>query len=184
MRFSNVNNSKKLSNALNNVWFGHLRVWAREARFDRFAENDKKPLVVSKTVKRRVEGRLEEKEVSWVNGEGEKRARKGEGVKAVVGRGRSGEGEKSVRVGQVVVSVKGVGGNLKEHRKEKEKEVVSSPVLTKVKDWRPMEGKKKEDVIYLDVDEEGRTTRVTKEEMDQPVNTNPIQLIGIGHGPA
>ena len=104
-----------------------------------------------------------------VTGEGEKRVRKEEGVEAVVGRGRSGEGEKSVRIGQVAVSVTGVGGILKEHRKEKEKEVVSSPVLTKVKDWRPRERKKEEDVIYLDVDEEGRTTRVTKEEMDQQV---------------
>jgi hypothetical protein len=49
--FSNVKNSEKLLNALNNVWFGILRVWAWEARFDRFAENDKKPFVVSKTVR-------------------------------------------------------------------------------------------------------------------------------------
>jgi len=48
VRFSHVKNADKLSKALNNVLFGHIRVWAREARFDRFADNDKKPLVVSK----------------------------------------------------------------------------------------------------------------------------------------
>ena len=30
----------KLAQALNNVWVGDCRVWAREARFDRFAHND------------------------------------------------------------------------------------------------------------------------------------------------
>ena len=39
-----------------NVWFGHLRVWAREAKFDRLAANDKKPLIVSKSGHRKVEG--------------------------------------------------------------------------------------------------------------------------------
>jgi len=48
VRFSNVKNVDKLSQALNNVWFGHLRVWACEARFDRFTQNNKKPLVISR----------------------------------------------------------------------------------------------------------------------------------------
>jgi len=48
VRFSNVKNPDKLSLALNNVWFGHLRVWVREAKYDRFAANDNKPLLVSK----------------------------------------------------------------------------------------------------------------------------------------
>jgi len=52
VRFSNVKNADKLSQALNNVWFGHMQVWAKEARFDRFAVNDKKSLVVSKNVRR------------------------------------------------------------------------------------------------------------------------------------
>jgi len=56
VRFSNVRNSDKLSIALNNVWFGHLRVWAREAKFDRFATNDKKPPIVSKRIHGKVEG--------------------------------------------------------------------------------------------------------------------------------
>jgi hypothetical protein len=99
VRFSNVKNSDKLSNALNNVWFGHLRVWAREARFDRFAVNDKKPLVMSKHVRSKVEGVVEEKEVVRANGEGEKSVRMGEEVVAVVGKGRSGEGEKKCESG-------------------------------------------------------------------------------------
>lgn len=37
LRFLNVRNRDKLSNALNNVWIGHSRIWARGARFDRFA---------------------------------------------------------------------------------------------------------------------------------------------------
>lgn len=32
---------EKLAHALNNVWIGDFRIWAREARFDRFAEHDK-----------------------------------------------------------------------------------------------------------------------------------------------
>ena len=37
LRFMNVRNKDKLALALNNVWIGHCRIWAREARFDRFA---------------------------------------------------------------------------------------------------------------------------------------------------
>jgi len=37
VRFSNVKNREKLSHALNNVWFRHLKVWVCGARFDRFA---------------------------------------------------------------------------------------------------------------------------------------------------
>ena len=48
-RFSNVKNIEKLSQALNNIWYGHLRVCAREARFDRFALNDEKPVVVTRS---------------------------------------------------------------------------------------------------------------------------------------
>lgn len=40
VRFVNVKNKHKLARALNNVWFNHCCVWAREARFDRFAHND------------------------------------------------------------------------------------------------------------------------------------------------
>jgi len=40
VRFMNVRNKDKLTQALNNVWIGDFRVWAREARFDRFAQYD------------------------------------------------------------------------------------------------------------------------------------------------
>lgn len=40
VRFVNVKNKIKFSQTLNNVWFGDCRVWAHEARFDRFAHND------------------------------------------------------------------------------------------------------------------------------------------------
>lgn len=51
VRFENVRNIEKLASALNNVWIGDHRVWAREARFDRFAQFD----VLNKNVVR--EGR-------------------------------------------------------------------------------------------------------------------------------
>jgi len=40
VRFVNVKNKSKLLQALNNVWMGDCRVFAKEARFDRFAHND------------------------------------------------------------------------------------------------------------------------------------------------
>ena len=40
VRFVNVKNKIKLLQALNSVWVGKCRVWAKEARFDRFAHND------------------------------------------------------------------------------------------------------------------------------------------------
>jgi len=41
LRFVNVRNKDKLALALNNVWIGQCRIWAREARFDRFASDSK-----------------------------------------------------------------------------------------------------------------------------------------------
>ena len=40
VRFVNVKNKRKLLQALNNVWMGECCVFAKEARFDRFAHND------------------------------------------------------------------------------------------------------------------------------------------------
>jgi len=45
VRFVNVKNIEKLSQTLNNVWIGQCLIWAREARFDRFAQNDDEPRV-------------------------------------------------------------------------------------------------------------------------------------------
>lgn len=39
-RFVNVKNNIKLLQTLNSVWVGECRVWAKEARFDRFEHND------------------------------------------------------------------------------------------------------------------------------------------------
>lgn len=39
-RFFNVKNNIKLLQTLNSVWVGECRVWAKEARFDRFEHND------------------------------------------------------------------------------------------------------------------------------------------------
>jgi len=54
VRFVNVKNIDKLSQALNNVWIGQCHVWAREERFDRFAQYDVEPRV-SKTGLRKEE---------------------------------------------------------------------------------------------------------------------------------
>jgi len=70
VRFSNVKNIEKLSHALSNVWFGHLRVWAREACFDRFAHNDSKPFVVKRDKRHLEEGHIK-KGRKEVGGEGE-----------------------------------------------------------------------------------------------------------------
>jgi len=40
VRYVNVKNKFKLSQALNNVWIGEHKVWAREARYDRFERFD------------------------------------------------------------------------------------------------------------------------------------------------
>jgi len=150
VRFSHVRNSDKLSQALNNIWFGHLRIWAREARFDRFAANDNKPLVVSKSSKGKVEGVGRKKEVVTVTGEGGEFVRKGEGLKTQ-GKGRRGEGEKSVSVGEIEVQVRDERGGRKEERLLGK--VVLSPVL------QPAEGRRKEErgqkVVVYNIDEEG-----------------------------
>jgi len=163
VRFSHVKNANKLSKALNNAWFGHFRVWDREARFDRFANNGKKPLVVSKSSRHKEEVSVKEKEVGRALGEREKNVRMGEGVEPIVGNGRSGEGEKNVRVGRVDVKVNGVVRNTKGRRREME--MGDSPVLKLSEEWRLKE-RKKVDTIFLNVDDEGRTHRVTEDEMD------------------
>jgi hypothetical protein len=45
VRYVNVKNKEKLAQALNNVWIDNNCVWAREAKFDRFAHNDIAPRV-------------------------------------------------------------------------------------------------------------------------------------------
>jgi hypothetical protein len=59
MRFLNVKTSDKLSQALNNVWIGQFRIWAREARIDRFAQFDSKPHVPVVHDRRQEDGRKE-----------------------------------------------------------------------------------------------------------------------------
>jgi hypothetical protein len=97
VRFVNVKNKIKLSQALNNVWFGDCRVWAREARFDRFAQND------SAIVALTVVGRNKEVVVRPVV------TRYGKGIKNVrlrpKGEERRFEGDNMLRIGKVEVSV-------------------------------------------------------------------------------
>ena len=166
VRFSNVKNSSKLSHALNNVWFGHLRVWAREAKFDRFAANDKKPLTVSKPVKSKTEGVGGKKELERVRDEGENMARLGEGDEDS-GRGRRGEGEKMLRFRQVEVRV----------NDEKQTEGGHSPVL-KGRGGSP-KVLLREKVVVLDIDEDGKFHRSVEEEDvgDQPAILHSSQPV-------
>lgn len=76
VRFSNVKNVEKLSHTLNNVWFGHLRVWAREAIFDRFASNDDKLVVVTRNGSHLVKEVRELKTVMRQQGEEENNVRR------------------------------------------------------------------------------------------------------------
>lgn len=76
VRFSNVKNVEKLSHKLNNVWFGHLRVWAREAIFDRFASNDDKLVVVTRNGSHLVKEVRELKTVMRQQGEEENNVRR------------------------------------------------------------------------------------------------------------
>jgi len=87
---------------LNSVCIDQNRVWAREARFDRFAHNDvsvqpsfisvkESEVKVRQVVRKRGEG---VKKVSWGNVES----------------GENGEGDKTVTIGRVEVPVGGVGG--------------------------------------------------------------------------
>jgi hypothetical protein len=69
LRFLNVRNRDKLSIALNNIWICQCRIWAREARFDRFASDSTKVNGVWK--KKEEEGRV----VVRVRGEGVKNIR-------------------------------------------------------------------------------------------------------------
>jgi hypothetical protein len=177
VRFSNVKNSDKLSLALNNVWFGHLRVWAREAKFDRFAANNRKPLVVSKSATVTVAGDGRKKEVVRLGGVG---SREGEGAstKEV---GRRGEGEKSVRVGNVEVLVVGEGGERKAQRVWEER--VQSPEL-QLGVGRPKVIKRQQ-VVVLDVDDGGKVSRSTGLEKDcnQPeTNAHTSQGLSLVRG--
>jgi hypothetical protein len=161
VRFSNVKNSDKLSLALNNVWFGHLRVWAREAKFDRFATNDKKSPVVSKSARVTVAGGGRKEEGVRLGGEEEEIVRSGEGA-STKEMGRRGEGEKSVRVGKVEVLVNGEGGERKVQRAWEEK--MQSPVL-QLGDGRP-KVIKRQHVVVLDVDGGGKVSRSMELEED------------------
>jgi len=173
VRFSNVKNASKLSNTLNNVWFGYLRVWAREARFDRFAVNDNKPLTVSKNVKRKNDGEGGKKEVERVKGEGEKIVRKGEGEEKMGG-GRRGEGEKMLRIGQVEVKVS------EEDEVRKKGVHVLSPVL-KGRKGRP-KVTPREKVVVLNIDEDGLVSRSVEKEREGDKPAPRVQLVQVGEG--
>jgi len=70
IRFANVKNKEKLSKELNNVWIYKDRVWAREARFDRFAHNDVSIVPSTVTVRK---PKVLEVPVGNIRGEGVKK---------------------------------------------------------------------------------------------------------------
>jgi hypothetical protein len=110
VRYVNVRNKEKLAQALNNIWMGQCRIWAREARFDRFAHNDLEVRVSNEVARKEVVVR-------------QPMVRSGvEGVKHVSGGdqklGEKGEGDKKVTIGSVEVSMVGKGGKKKVRREE------------------------------------------------------------------
>jgi len=110
VRYVNVRNKEKLAKALNNIWMGQCHIWAREARFDRFAHNHLEVRVSNDVVRKDVVAR-------------QPVVRSGiEGVKHVSGGdqklGEKGEGEKKVAIGSVEASVVGEGGKKKAMREE------------------------------------------------------------------
>lgn len=72
--FFNVRNKDKLAQDLNNVWIGDFKVWAREAKFDRFAQYDDDHRV-SMHGDRRDENGGERRPVVRTNGDGVKNMR-------------------------------------------------------------------------------------------------------------
>ena len=105
VRYVNVKNKIKLSQALNNVWIGEHRVWAREARYDRFERYDSVAFIRKDAV------RTEPVGVRHL------RARKEEGDKAFTLAKTALEkqrgGQSMVQIGKVEVSVGGGGKKLK-----------------------------------------------------------------------
>lgn len=108
VRYVNVKNKVKLSQALNNVWIGQNRVWAREAKYDRFSHNDIVRVDVGRT---KDDGKME------VAG------------KAVMVDRDSGEGVIKVRLGKVVVGEHGEEG------KKLRLGFVEEPVVEKGRKW-------------------------------------------------
>ena len=110
VRYVIVRNKEKLAQELNNIWMRQCHIWAREARFDRFAYNHLEVRVSNDVVRKEVVVR-------------QPVVRSGiEGVKHVSGGdhklGEKGEGEKKVMIGSVEVSVVGEGGKKKAVREE------------------------------------------------------------------
>jgi hypothetical protein len=115
VRFTNVRNRDKLAQALNNVWIGDLKVWAREARFDRFAQHDVENKAFDNDV-RRVGKEGVMRPVVITHREGVKNVRVGK----LKGETRVGDGGKNMTVGTVVIDVE----NKKNKSKKRDIEVV------------------------------------------------------------
>lgn len=86
----------------------------------------------------------------------------GEGVEAELGMGRRGEGEKSVRVGKVEVPVK-----VEDNRKREVSKVRETLILMFKEEERRPRVERNGNVTFLDVDEDGKATRVSESEMDR-----------------
>jgi len=113
VRFMNVRNKDKLTQALNNVWIGDFRVWAREARFDRFAQYDVDSRVPYHGGRRSEIGE-EVRPVVITLQEGVRNVR----VSKEKAEGKKPEGEKKVTIGEVEVVV---GKKSKKKKKLKSK---------------------------------------------------------------
>jgi len=116
IRYVNVKNKEKLAQELNNVWINNNFVWAREAKFDRFAHNDVAPRVSKLLEKNTVN---KEQHVKVFRDEGVQNVRRGYSLVGEIGEGahvRRGKhtviGEKglegvTVTVGDIAVNVGG-----------------------------------------------------------------------------
>jgi hypothetical protein len=91
LRFLNVKNTDKLAIALKNVWIGQCRIWAREARFDRFAS-----VSSGDGVRKRKD--LEVLPVVRVTGKGIKNVRVGRKEEGKIGDGEKSKNEVKVEI--------------------------------------------------------------------------------------
>ncbi|RHN51175.1 putative nucleotide-binding alpha-beta plait domain-containing protein [Medicago truncatula] len=118
VRFLNVRNREKLAQALNNVWIGDRKVWAREARFDRFAQYDVENRADVNEV-RRDRTEREVRPMVITHREGVKNVR----VRRLEEEAREGKGEKKIlKVGTVEVNVEKKKNELKKKKEEKKRE--------------------------------------------------------------
>jgi len=122
VRYVNVKSKEKLAHALYNVWIDQNCVWAREAKFYRFAHNDIAPRVSNSVVKN---NEIKVQPLLVSRDEGVKNVRRGNLVLGENGEGvfvrqgkqtevrEQGVGGVTVKVGEIAVCVGGDRGKKK-----------------------------------------------------------------------